>query len=57
MPERRERERFAWLPTRLSDGTWCHLRWYVATEILTDPEPEPWGSQQPQWETVARRVS
>lgn len=56
--DRRTVRRFAWLPTRLESGQWVHLRWYEAEQVLrASDDLEPWGSLQPQWETVARHSS
>lgn len=48
--------RFAWLPVFVDEGygvVW--LTHYVARQVWTEPEPEPWGTMQPEWRTVERR--
>lgn len=48
---RREVRRFAWLPSRLADGSWCHLDWMIVTEEL---EPDYGGVSTGIWLAVKR---
>jgi hypothetical protein len=49
--EERRIERFAWLPVRLENGEWIHLRWYHAVERF---EPDWGGVSTGNWLVVRR---
>lgn len=49
--ETRTVRRFAWLPVRLSDGTWGWLVRYLVTERFEPDLTTEWGEV---WEVIAR---